>query len=293
MKRIVFVIILMANSLFAQEAKKDSSWSHGGTVNFTYTQVNFRNWAAGGDNASSFNGLFSTFANYKKDNIVWDNKIDLGFGMSKLGESDFQKSDDRLEIQSKFGYGFSDKLYYSALSNFRSQFAPAFSAPGSDQIISNFLSPAYYSSSLGIDYRANEHWSVLVAPLSSKLTIVMDDALNSIGAFGVDTGVTIRKEIGAFVNLNMNFDLRANVNFVSKLQLFSNYMDNPQDVDVFWETLWTFQITKYFGFTYSTLLIYDKDILIDIDTNKDGIIDVSEDRVQFKQIFGAGVTYKF
>ena len=213
--------------------------------------------------------------------------------MSKLGESDFQKSDDRLEIQSKFGYGFSDKLYYSALSNFRSQFAPAFSAPGSDQIVSNFLSPAYYSSSLGIDYRANEHWSVLVAPLSSKLTIVMDDALNSIGAFGVDTGVTIRKEIGAFVNLNMNFDLRANVNFVSKLQLFSNYMENPQDVDVFWETLWTFQITKYLGFTYSTLLIYDKDILIDIDTNKDGIIDVSEDRVQLKQIFGAGVTYKF
>jgi len=289
----ILLALNLSLSLLAQEEKKDSSWTHGGTANLTYSSVSFRHWAAGGDNAISFNGLFSAYANYAKDKIIWNNQIDLGFGMSKIGAADFIKNDDRLELQSKFGYAISKKLYYSLLSNFRSQFAPAFNAPGSNQLVADFLSPAYQTLSVGIDYNASKHLSFLIAPLTSKLTIVMQDSLSSIGAFGVDSGFVLRSELGAFFNMNLNYDLRKNVNLVSKLQLFSNYMENPQDIDVFWETLWTFKISKYLGFTYSTMLIFDKDILIDIDTNNDGITDIAEERVQFKQIFGAGITYKF
>jgi hypothetical protein len=85
-----------------------------------------------------------------------------------------------------------------------------------------------------------------------------------------------------------------NVSFTTKLDLFSNYLKNPQNIVVNWETLLAFKVNKYISVTFNTLLIYDDKIKVKVDRNKDGILDdVPGPRVQFKEILGAGFSYNF
>ena len=77
------------------------------------------------------------------------------------------------------------------------------------------------------------------------------------------------------------------------MDIFSNYLNNPQNIDINWETLTNIKINKYFTALISTTLIYDDDIDIYIDNNNDGIIDEIGPRIQFKEIFGLGLAFTF
>jgi hypothetical protein len=84
-----------------------------------------------------------------------------------------------------------------------------------------------------------------------------------------------------------------NVNFTTKLELFSNYLEDAQNVDLNWETAFAMKVNKYITATLSTQLIYDDNTIINIDKNDDGIIDASGPRTQFKEVLGIGLAYKF
>ncbi|MBK8927730.1 MAG: hypothetical protein IPM74_17965 [Crocinitomicaceae bacterium] len=78
-----------------------------------------------------------------------------------------------------------------------------------------------------------------------------------------------------------------NITITSKLSLFSNYANNPQNIDVNWENLIEFKVNKYISATLATHLIYDDDIDI---TDADGN---TGPRTQFKEVIGIGFSYKF
>jgi hypothetical protein len=44
------------------------------------------------------------------------------------------------------------------------------------------------------------------------------------------------------------------------MDLFSNYQNKPENVDIFMTNLFSFKINKFFSATYSLDLIYDDDI---------------------------------
>ncbi|MBI5218822.1 MAG: hypothetical protein HY958_07825 [Bacteroidia bacterium] len=73
----------------------------------------------------------------------------------------------------------------------------------------------------------------------------------------------------------------------------TNYLDHPENIDVNWEVLIAMKLGKYLTATISTTLIYDDNTKIQIDDNEDGIIEAEGPRVQFKEIFGLGFSYKF
>ena len=79
--------------------------------------------------------------------------------------------------------------------------------------------------------------------------------------------------------------------------LFSNYMDKPGNMDVVWNTMLIFKINKFLSATFSTKLLYDDDIKILYDWNKDGkydhVNDINGPRVQMLTNFGVGLGYKF
>lgn len=286
----------VSSSILARaDQKKADGWDKGGTVGLNFSQVALSNWAGGGQNTITGNGLVSLFANYKKGKAAWDNSLDLAYGLTSLDNSDFFKSDDRIELNSKYGRQLSDssKWYYGALMNFRSQFAEGFAAPLDTNIISNFMSPGYLTFALGLDYKPNKSFTMFLAPLSSKATFVLDDALSAVGAFGVDSNANVRFELGGLFQAKYQKDIFKNVNLKSQLTLFSNYLDNPDHIDVFWETLLSMKVNKYITASISTTLIYDHDILIDIDRDNDGVNESQGRRIQFKQALNIGLSYKF
>jgi hypothetical protein len=77
------------------------------------------------------------------------------------------------------------------------------------------------------------------------------------------------------------------------LDLFSNYQNNPQNIDVSWETIIGLKVNRFITTTITTHLIYDDDIDIGVDRNDDGVIDGSGPRTQFKEVIGVGLNVKF
>ena len=84
-----------------------------------------------------------------------------------------------------------------------------------------------------------------------------------------------------------------NVVFQTKLDLFSNYLNKPQNIDVSWETLLSMKVNKFISATLSTHLLYDDDIKIAVDTDDDGVTDKTGPRIQFKEVLAVGFSLIF
>lgn len=297
-------------SLFAQvtegedklRKKKDDApdgWKKGGIVTLNLAQTSLTNWAAGGQNSLAINGLLSGFANYKKGQTAWDNSIDIGYGLLKQGvNADFIKTDDKFDFLSKYGQQAYKSLYYAALLNFKTQMTIGKDYANGEAKISNLLAPAYLLGAFGMDYKPNAYFSAFVAPITGKFTIVQDQELADAGAFGVEPGENLKSEMGGYIRVIYNRndfknEILKNVALTSKIDLFSNYLKDPQNIDISWENQIALKVNKYISVTLNTHLIYDNDILIPIDTNDDGIADKNGPRTQFKEILGVGFSYKF
>ena len=291
----IMAILLMAGAVLAQEdatEQKDTLWTISGTTSLNLSQLALYNWAAGGDNNIAGNALVKLSADYDNGSMLWDNDLTLGLGMVKIGDDPTRKSNDQIHFSSKAGYKASKKWAYSALLDFKTQFAEGFDDPGDPARlkISNFMAPAYLNLALGMDYKPNEHISLFLSPVTGKITFVLDEDLSAAGSFGLDPDQTIRGEFGAFVKFAYKQEILRNVTLDTRIDLFSNYLENPQYVDVNWDMLLTFKVNEYISAALLTSLIYDYDIKFEFDNN--GVTE-EEARVQFKELFGLGLTYSF
>jgi len=312
----LFVMAVSCFSLLAQdktvtdlkkesekEIKKDPNdtipkmWKTGGLVNVVFGQTSLSNWAAGGDQFQlNANGLLSLYAFYKNGRHAWDNTLDLALGFVNTTSLGTRKSDDKMDLTSKYGYRLSEtsKWYASLLFNFRSQFAPGYEYPNDSTInkISDFMSPAYALLSAGFNYKPSDNFYFFISPISSRWVIVTATGLNPKtpndkgNVFGVPLGQTVNNEIGAYLSTAYMKEFVKNVIYKGKLDLFSNYKHNPQNVDVYWTNLLTANVFKGFTFSVGLDLIYDDDVKA-FGPNRDS------PRTQFREYIGFGYSKKF
>ncbi len=294
MKKFILLLFFLPLIAVSQEAADSTKvWKLGGTTSINFSQVSLSNWAAGGKSSASGTFLFNSFANYQKDKISWENALDLGYGLLKENGDESVKTDDKIDFSSKLGLKSKGKIYYTALFNFRSQFANGYNYPNRENEISKFLAPGYLTLALGLDYKPSDRFSIFVSPLTGKMTVVTDDVLSVAGAFGVDPGKKSRSELGAFVKAQLKQEIVKNVSLETKVDFFSNYIDNPENIDVYWDVLINMKINDYLSANLITNLIYDDDIDIQVDNDDDGFVDEIGTRVQFKELFGVGLNVKF
>jgi hypothetical protein len=307
MNRIYFTVILLVAVLhgYGQTTEAEDrlktekvdtvlGWKKGGVINLNVSQTSLSNWAAGGQSSVSFGGLLSLFAHQKKEKSLWENYFDMGYGTMRQGkEADWEKTDDRIELTSKYGIKAAEKLYYAALVNFKTQMTNGYNYPDDSEKISAFLAPGYFLGAIGLDYKPSDNITVFLAPVTSKMTVVRDDDLADAGAFGVDPGDHFRSEFGGYLRAYLKADLMENITFQTKLDLFSNYLEHPENIDVSWECLLSMKVNKFIAATLATHLIYDDDIDIAVDDNDDGILDGFGPRVQFKEMLAVGFSMTF
>lgn len=291
MKKIKSLIlsVFIFSGITAQEAQDTSYWKVSGQASVNFSQVSFSNWVGGGKNSVSGVGLFDINAIYQKDKMQWNNTLKAGYGLLKEEKDEMVKTDDKLELNSKFGVQMKNEhLLYSTFVNFLTQFADGHKYPNTTDKISTFFAPAYLTVASGFDYQPSEKFSLFVTPVSGKFTFVTDEELSAAGAFGVEEGKKARAEMGAIVKSEFKTGLMKNVNLATTLSLFSNYFNNPQNIDVNWDVAVNMKINDYLSANLLTNLVYDHDILIPIDDEGN-----TGRRVQLKQLFGVGLSYKF
>ena len=310
MKKIIFIfiIVVIANRLSAQRIvvnnlreetsrtiKKEAdttrwSWKSGGLFSFNLSQGSLSNWAAGGDNFSlAVSSYFNYYFFYQRSRLSWDNNIDFNFGYIETTSLGSRKNDDRLDLLSKYDYKIdtTGKWYLSALFNFRTQFFDGYTYPNSLPVFSSsFLSPAYVILSPGLEYKASEKFSIFMSPFTSRWVIVNNNYLAKLGSYGVDSGKHSINEIGAFVTINYNYDIAKNINYKSRLDLFSNYKNQPQNINFFMTNQFSCKINKYFSATYSLDLIYDDNVKL---FGPKG----NSPALQFKSLVGIGFLRNF
>ena len=325
---LVITSITIASSVFGQltdaekELKKEAkgtqdstkTWVKGGNLNINATQVALSNWAGGGQNSISLQGILGLYAHYSKGKTAWDNSLDLAYGLIKTGRADWFKNDDRIELNSKFGHRASKNWYYAGLLNFRTQFYEGFAQVGDQNFISNFMAPGYTTIAIGMDYKStNKKLGVFISPATVKVTAVLNDSLSNAGTFGVPAGQKIRNEFGGYVRINFDEPKlfgNENLGFKSNVSLFSNYAQDPQNIDVTVDAILTAKIAKYFSVSLMLNLIYDHDVQIQrfdegnpvYYTREDGtfILDGNNDPIiqkgpitQMKEVLAIGFAYKF
>ncbi len=292
MKKLFTVILfsLFIFSLYGQEENdEDTAWNFGGVGTLTMSQVALYQWAAGGEPSLSGAALLNMFLNYRKDNISWENELDLGYGLISQGRGDnilTRKSNDRIEFSSQYGVQASEKWFYSALLNFRTQFAEGYDYPNDSVMISDFFAPAYLTTSIGMEYKASDNLQIYISPVTGKYTFVMNDSLSSLGKFGVDPGSKFRAEIGGYLKVAYKLRLMENVDFSSNINFFSNYLKDPEKIDINADFLLAMKINKFLSATINTMLIWDQDVVVE---REDG----GEGSLQIKEVFGVGLSYSF
>lgn len=283
-------IFIISSNLRAQEAdstaQKDPNWKAKSTFGLNMTQSSFTNWNAGGRNNISGLAFINAQANYKKDEIRWANMLSLGLGGIQYFDEGLQKTDDVIDLQSSFSYGLKDPWFLSALAGFRTQFLDGFSNAEDTVRASTFMAPGYGNISLGIEYEPNDNFKVMASPVSGKFTFVQDDVLSAAGAFGVEPGETFRPEIGSYIRVVYSKEIMENIDLRTRWEFFSNYLENPQNIDVNAELVVNFKVNKWFSATLQANLIYDDDIDI---TDR---FDNTGPRTQFKQVIGVGIAYR-
>jgi Protein of unknown function (DUF3078) len=275
-----------------KEAAQKDGWTKGGVFNLNLSQGASRNWAAGAEKFSfSINALANTFAYYKKERSSWDNTLNVQYGIVNATSIGTRKNDDRFDLLSRYGYQLGDtaksKWYLSALVNLRTQMTTGYNyAVDPKQKNSALFAPAYLLVSPGILYKPNATFDIFLSPVTSRWVIVnkANKDIRRLFNFTDTTKMTIN-EIGAFLTANLKKDLAKNISLASRLDLFSNYKNNPQNIDVFWTNTLGFKVNKYIGVSYNFDLIYDHDTK-NVETG--GLLGT-----QLKSLIGIGFTANF
>lgn len=305
MIRTVFLVTILSATLFshAQDAvvrklqqeslrtvKRDvpdtgsKAWRRGGAYSLSIGQGSQNNWAAGGDDFSfTVNTNLRLFAFYKKGVNSWDNTFDVSFGYINTTSLGSRKNDDRFDLLSKYGLRLNKKFNLATLANFRSQFLKGYTYPNNIKTFaSDFLSPAYLIVSQGIDFKPNKEWSIFISPVTSRWVFVKDSTLAAKGEYGVKHNTHSINQNGAFATIGYQKAFNKIVSYKSRIDLFSNYQKDPQNVDVFMTNIFSAKVAKFIAFSWNVDMIYDDDVRLFGENN-------DSPALQFKSIIGVGL----
>lgn len=279
----------------AQDASADTAWTISGENTFLINQSSFSNWAAGGVNSFAANLILNYDFNYKKDKWSWDNKIIAGYGLTHQRQTDWRKNDDRIILNSLLGYQASERWYYTFFTNFNTQFTDGFQydANNNRTLISTAFAPAFLSFGPGFAYRESENFRFNLSPAAGRFIFVTNDELSNQGAFGVSPGSKSRFEFGASFDAYYKVALMENISLENILKLYSNYLEDPQNVDVDYTLNLFMKVNDYISVNGGVQLIYDDNTLIAREENGVLVPGSARPTLQVRQVLGVGVTYKF
>ena len=303
MKKLLLLILLTSSIAVSAQKVGDTihagNWLISGKLSINVSQSYFSNWSAGGTSSFTPTGKFTLNADYEKNKHSWKNWLDLSLGYSLFFDVEPLKSDDKIEYITAYNYQLSKSWYFTVMGKFATQFAKGYDyeVDSSTNYISKFMSPAYTDLGPGITYEPNDWFMVYMSPVTASWVIVNDQRLANEGAFGLTPADTIngvvqdaskrRSMFGAKLMAVLSYEIVKNVNLATKLELFSDYLDTPQNIIVNWQVLLGFKVNDWLNVDLQTTLLYDDKIMI---TDKDGN---TGPRVQFREMLMLSVGFSF
>ncbi|MGB3592088.1 MAG: DUF3078 domain-containing protein [Nonlabens sp.] len=297
---VCFSLFLLSLTAVAQDVDSvatdsvQKKWTRNGLFQFLFNQSAFNaEWQGGGTSNIAGNAGINFDFNYLDGRHSWDNKLILEYGITKQDDSEFsRKTNDRIEFNSVYGYKWSNnsKWSYSFFVNALTQFARGYQF-GEDPVTgeetrterTRILSPGYFQAGPGILYKRDKNLTVNIAPVTTRAIVVAREFTTIQGYedgdyFGVDAGETTRIELGASINALYNFTIAENITMDNVLLLYSNYLEEPTNIDINYSAAVNMKINEWLSTNLIFQAIYD---------------DNAVGAFQIREVFGLGLNYKF
>ena len=277
-------------------------WKAHSEINFLLNQSLFSNWAKGGENSvAAILDVVGT-ANYNNTvkKLSWSNMGRLKHGFVQTEGTRLRRNADLIELNSKLNTKAFGKVDFSAETQFKTQLAKGYDYKVSDEIpVSKFFNPAIVSLGVGLDYKPDKETSFNMAPIAYKGTFVPDTADINQVKYGIDKDKRARHEPGGSILINHKFSPTKTITIANRLRLFSNYIDNPLNIDIDWELIATWRLNWFTEVRLNTNFIYDDDVkTVVYDKNDEPVLGpdgkpVKTARSQFKEVLGFSFVFRF
>lgn len=294
-------------SVIAQDSipkPPDSNWASWGRVSFIFNQSAFNaDWQGGGVTNVSGDVGISYDLQFKRKRLSWDTKLVTEFGLSQVKEQRYlRKTTDRIDINSILGNQINQSNWnYSTIFNFRSQLISGYrffnrEETDPDGIVrtiqdreetSGGFSPSYFQLGLGVLWKKAKNLNVNLAPVTTRLITVSSNFTNVDvndpeavenyePFFGVEANKTARWEVGAALRGYTKFEIAKNIQMENVLSLYSDYLDEPENIDIDYSLNFFLKVNKYISGNFAFQGIYD---------------DNATKGFQIRQVIGLGFKY--
>ena len=258
--------------------KEIKFWSYSGEEVIQISQNHEKNWVKGGDNSFSLLSDLRATANYKKDKIAWDNKGIHKLGVNRTENERGRINNDLIQLTSKFGLSASKRWYYSAFFDFKTQFFFGRDKNDPSKILSGFMSPSYITSAIGMDYKESNNFTILISPVTSKITTVLDTVHVDPERYKIPFGKKVTTRSGASVNSHLNWKISSEFRLEYNLDLFYGYLNKNSETQLDWEIIFNMRINRFLSTRINAYVRYFEN-----ESNK----------IQFKENFSIAFSYRF
>jgi hypothetical protein len=285
---------------------KPRYWKVRAEANFVLNQALLSNWVKGGESSVSTTMDITGYANYSNKSLLLssNNFARIKYGLVATSGEGVRKNLDLIETNSKLNHKAFGKVDFSATMLFKTQLSVGrsyFKVGDKDTsiIASKFMNPATLTIGLGLDYKPSKNTSINFAPFSYKGTYVTDPASIDETKYGVPAGKKALNEPGASLQVTNEFRPVKTVVITNRVQLFTNYIHNPQNIDIDWEMIAAISLNWFTDVRLNTHLIYDDDTkTAKLDENDNPILGddgkpKKSARPQFKELLGVSFVFRF
>lgn len=269
---------------------KKIHWLHmlDGSVQFSQAYLS-PNWYQGGNNNLSLivNFLWNVKLNeVYHPNLLFENNVQYKLGLYSTPQDEchsYSISEDLFQWNLKGGVKAFKKWFYSFTLQFKTQLLNTYPQNSMTRTAS-FLSPADLNIGLGMTYNTANRSKTLkfnasIAPISYNLKTCLDSKVSPT-QFNIAEGKKTMSEVGSNAELTLDWNLAKNINYRSRMFLFSNYKYFLGD----WENTISFSINKFLSTQIYVHLRYD---------SSSELTDNSWKHWMLKEILSFGFQYKF
>jgi hypothetical protein len=282
-------------------AIKPQYWKSRTEASLALNQGLLTNWVKGGESSVTTALDVTYYADYNnKPYLVSSNNfVRLKYGLIATGDQGIRTNIDLFETNSKLNHKAFGKFDFSGTMLFKTQISRGYDYPNDSVPVSRFLNPAILTLGFGLDYKPDKSTSINFSPLSYKATFVPDTGLIDQTKYGVAADRKSKHEPGASILVSHEFNPVKNITVTNRLQLFTNYINNPLNIDVDWEMILVAHLNWFTDIRLNTHLVFDDDTkTLLYDRNDDPVLgpdglQKKTARIQFKELLGLSLAFRF
>lgn len=234
-----------------------------------------------GESNVNMGGLLNLAVNYQGKRIIWNNRANVQVNTVYNGDEGWTKASDAVLWNTQIGLKVKNAWYAALMMDVQTQVLPTYeqkyltSAQHTRALSARFFAPATLKVAPGLLYKPAPTFGVMLSAVSNKNIIVTDptlaatiDSTQNVPLFGNSLGKQWTSQLGAELRADLNLSIvPEKVAFNSVLDLYSNYLQAPENIAIEWLNSIDILLNKYLSLNMRSDWYYDDAVLVKINGN--------------------------